>query len=150
MTSLATLIYLPRSIGLFANGLFTGIGFSMNLISVPAIRASKDPLPSFITTYNNASKVAVLSIIVSTVANAVCYYKTKERTFIYSTALSAFSFPFTLLFIKPVNNQLFALQKLGDDYDRKKVHDLITKWNKLQAVRTIASTAAFLINILYK
>jgi uncharacterized membrane protein len=150
MTSLATLIYLPRSIGLFANGVFSGVGFSMNFVSVPAINASKDPLPSFVTTYNNASKLAILTIFVSTAANAVCYYQTKERRFIYSTALSFFSVPFTLLFIKPVNNQLFALQKLGDDYDRQKVRQLVSKWNKLQAARTIAGTAAFLINILYK
>lgn len=150
MTSLATLIYLPRSIGLFANGVFSGLGFSMNLISVPAIKASKDPLPSFVTTYNNASKVAILSILISTAANAVCYYKTNEKRFLYSSILSFFSFPFTLLFIKPINNQLFALQKLGDDYDRQKVYQLVAKWNKLQAARTIAGTAAFLINILYK
>lgn len=149
MTSLQTLIYAPRSIALFSTGVFTGLGFSMNLVSVPAIKASKDPLPSFVTTYNNASKVAMLNIFVGTAANAVCYYRTKNNKFLYASILTFFSFPFTLLMIAPVNNQLFAMQKLGDNYDRSKVQALINKWNCLQAFRTLTGTAAFVIGVFF-
>jgi uncharacterized membrane protein len=150
MTSLATLIYLPRSISLFANGIFSGIAVTLNFVCVPAIKASKDPLPSFITTFNNASKMAVFSALVGTAANAVCYYRTNDTRFIHSALLSFSSFPFTVFFLHPVNLQLFALQKDGDDYDTKKAKNLVTKWNKLQHFRTITGLAAFLINILYK
>lgn len=149
MTSLSTLIYYPRSIGLFANGVFSGVGLTMNFVSVPAINATKDPLPSFVRTYKNASKLAIASIFLGTAANAACYYRTNEKKFLYTTLLTFFSFPFTLLFIAPVNNQLFALEKLGEDYDRNKVYALIDKWNKLQALRTITGTAAFIINLVY-
>lgn len=151
MTSLQTLIYAPRSIGLLANGVFTGLGVCMNFISVPAIRATKDPLPSFIVTYSNAAKVAVVSIIVGTVSNGICYYKTQEKSFLYASILSFVSMPFTIFCIAPVNNQLFLLQKTdGDNYDRKKVQELMTKWNRLQAFRTVTGAAAFIINILYR
>ncbi|KAL7314079.1 hypothetical protein PS15m_007734 [Mucor circinelloides] len=150
MSSLATLIYAPRSIGLFANGVFTGLGLCMNGVFVPAIKATKDPLPVFYQVYAKASKIAVLSIVVSTAANAVCYYRTKDTRFIYSTALSFVSLPYTFFCIMPVNNQLFAMEKEGSSYDRKKVEQHITKWNKLQYFRTITGTAAFLINILYR
>ncbi|GAN01500.1 hypothetical protein MAM1_0008c00933 [Mucor ambiguus] len=150
MSSLSTLIYAPRSIGLFANGVFTGIGLCMNYVCVPAIKATKDPLPVFRQVYGKTSQIAKLSILVSTVANAVCYYRTKDTRFIYSTALSFLSFPFTLIFMMPVNNQLLAMEKDGANYDRKQVHQHVAKWNKLQYVRTLSGTAAFLINILYR
>lgn len=150
MSSLATLIYAPRSIGLFANGVFTGVGLCMNFVCVPAIKASKDPLPVFYQVYGRGHKIAILSIVVSTVSNAVCYYRTKDTRFIYSTALSFLSFPFTLAFIMPVNKQLFAMEKDGVNYDRKQVQQHVSKWDKLQYVRTLSGTAAFLINILYR
>lgn len=150
MTSLQSLIYAPRSIALISNGVFAGLGISMNCVSVPAIMASKDPLPSFAKTYSNGAKVAVLNILIGTISNAVCYYKTKENRFLYASILTFLSIPITAILIAPVNNQLFALQKLGDNYDRAKVQALVAKWNRLQALRTITGTAAFIINVLYK
>ncbi|KAI8642064.1 hypothetical protein BD408DRAFT_367093 [Parasitella parasitica] len=150
MSSLATLIYAPRSIGLLANGVFTGIGICMNCVCVPAIKSSKDPLPVFYQVYKKTSVIAIASIFVSTAANAVCYNRTKDTRFVYSTALSFLSFPFTVFFMRPVNNRLFAMEKEGDNYDRKKVETHITKWNQLQYFRTLAGTAAFIINILYQ
>ncbi|GAA5816471.1 hypothetical protein MFLAVUS_010000 [Mucor flavus] len=147
MTSLATLIYYPRSIGLLTNGFFAGIGLSMSFVSVPAIKASRDPLPSFIKTYKNASVLAVTNIFIGTAANAVCYYHTNSNKFLYAAVLTFFSFPFTVLCIAPVNNQLFAMEKLGDSYDRNKVNKLVEKWNTLQAFRTLTGIAAFVISI---
>ncbi|KAI9343002.1 hypothetical protein BD770DRAFT_398407, partial [Pilaira anomala] len=125
MTSLATLIYYPRSIGLLTNGIFAGLGVTLNCVGVPAIKASSDPLPSFIKTYNNGSKLAMTNIFIGTAANAVCYYNTKRTKYLYAAVLTFFSFPFTLLFIAPVNNELFALEKSGENYDRNKVSSLM-------------------------
>lgn len=150
MTSLQTLIYAPRSIALISNGVFAGLGISMNCVAVPAIKASKDPLPSFVKTYSNGAKVAIVNILIGTISNAVCYYKTQENRFLYASILTFLSIPITAILIAPVNNQLFALQKLGDDYDRAKVQALVAKWNQFQALRTLTGTTAFLINVLYK
>lgn len=148
MSTLYTSIYYPRSIGLFANGVFAGIGLCMNFVNVPAIRATKDPLPVFYKTYNHTKVLAIISIAVSTVANGICYYRTKDKTFVYTTVLSFFSFPFTLLFMAPVNNKLIAME--DKPLDIQKVNTLVTKWNKLQTVRTATGIAAFVINILYR
>jgi hypothetical protein len=150
MTSLQHMIYAPRSISLVATGVFTGMALTMNLVSVPAIKASKDPLPSFVVTYSNASKIAITSIVIGTVSNALSYYRTEKREFLYAAILTFVSIPITVFAIAPVNNQLFAMQKLGDDYDRKKVHALVNKWSKLHSLRFLATASAFLINILYK
>lgn len=147
MSSISTLIYYPRSVGLFANGVFAGLGLSGNFVNVPAIRASKDPLPVFYKTYNNGKIIAMASILVSTVSNSICYYRTKDVRFVYAAVLSFVSGPFTALFIAPVNNQLFALE--DKPLDARKVDTLVKKWNKFQYFRTATGVAAFVINISY-
>ncbi|KAI7906282.1 uncharacterized protein BX663DRAFT_495884 [Cokeromyces recurvatus] len=147
--TLHDLIYYPRTIGLFANGVFTGLGICMNFVSVPSIKATNDPLPVFYKTYSRASKIAILNIAVSTVCNAICYYRTSKINFLYASVLSFASAPFTLIFIAPINNQLFEMEKQGSSYDRKKVYALINKWDRLQYFRTISGTAAFILNLLY-
>lgn len=149
MSTLITSIYYPRSVGLFTNGLFTGLSLCMNLVAVPSIRASKDPLPVFLTVYNRASKLAVSNIVLGTAANLLCYYRTKNNKYLIISALGFFSFPWTLMFMMPTNKKLFAIENEGSDYDRHKVDTLVQKWDKLQYVRTITGTAAFLVNILY-
>ncbi|KAI8884196.1 hypothetical protein K501DRAFT_284992 [Backusella circina FSU 941] len=148
-SDLNTLIFYPRSIALFSSGVFSGLGVSMNYVSVPSIKASKDSLPVFLQTYSKGKNIAILNILISTIANGVCYYRTKDKKFILTAALSFASMPWTLLFMAPVNNQLFALEKTGEEYDRKKVDTLVTKWNRLQYFRTVTGTAAFVINLLY-
>lgn len=148
MSSLSTQIYYPRSIGLFANGVFAGIGLCMNFVNVPAIKATKDPLPVFYKTYNNTKKLAIASIFVSTISNGVCYNRTKDVRFAYAAVLSFVSFPFTVLFLAPVNNQLFALE--DKPHDAQKINTLVKKWDSLQYFRTATGIAAFVINILYK
>ncbi|RCI06299.1 hypothetical protein CU098_013293 [Rhizopus stolonifer] len=148
-TSLYSLIYVPRSIALLSSGLFAGASISINYTNVPAIKASKDPLPVFVKTYKQGAKQAITEILVSTAAGAACYYYTHDKRFVYASIASFFSAPFTAFAIAPVNNQLFALEKQGDNYDRKKVYELVKKWNKLHAVRTCASIIAFLIHVLY-
>lgn len=149
MSTLSSLIYYPRSISLFANGAFVGISICMNFINVPAIKASRDPLPVFLTTYKRGSKIAISSIIIASASNALCYYRTENLRFLYASLFTAAVIPYTLLFMKPTNNQLFALEKDGTNYDRKKVDQLVTQWDQRQYIRTAASISAFLLNILY-
>ncbi|KAG1032416.1 hypothetical protein G6F43_013776 [Rhizopus delemar] len=145
MTSLSTLIYYPRSISLLSSGIFAGFVLSVLYVSVPSIKASKDPLPAFVTTYGQGAKLAI-NILISSTASGYCYYKTKNLKFLYAALFSAFSIPFTAFFIAPINNQLFALQK-DDSYDINKVYGLVDKWAILHGFRAIAGTAAFIINV---
>jgi uncharacterized membrane protein len=148
MSTLSTLIYYPRSLALYANGAFVGLSLTMNLVTIPSIKSSKDPLPVFLNTYIRGSRLAIPSILVTSASNAVCYYHTKNPRFLYASILIAAVIPYTMLFIAPINNQLFALEKDGNNYDRKRVDQLLIKWNKRQYVRTIASSASFLLTVL--
>ncbi|CEG68236.1 hypothetical protein RMATCC62417_04537 [Rhizopus microsporus] len=147
MTSLATLIYYPRSIGLLSTGLFSGMTAAVLTISVPAIKASKDPLPTFVTTYKQGAKFAMATILTATVSNGYCYYKTKDNKYLYAALLAFFSGPWTAFVIAPVNNRLFALQKDGS-YDINQVNQIVDKWAVLHSVRAIAGAGAFLVSVM--
>ncbi|ORE04939.1 hypothetical protein BCV72DRAFT_6374 [Rhizopus microsporus var. microsporus] len=146
MTSLATLIYYPRSIGLLSTGLFSGMTAGVLTISVPAIKASKDPLPAFVTTYKQGAKFAMVTILTATASNGYCYYKTKNNKYLYAALLAFFSAPWTAFVIAPVNNQLFALQK-DSTYDVNQVNQFVDKWAVLHSARAIAGAAAFLVSV---
>ncbi|KAG1174672.1 hypothetical protein G6F70_004664 [Rhizopus microsporus] len=142
-----TLIYYPRSIGLLSTGLFSGMTAAVSTISVPSIKASKDPLPTFVTTYKQGAKFAITTILTATVSNGYCYYKTKDNKYLYAALLAFFSGPWTAFVIAPVNNQLFALQK-DDSYNINQVNQLVDKWAVLHSVRAIAGAAAFLVSVM--
>ncbi|CAO3677013.1 unnamed protein product [Rhizopus stolonifer] len=147
MASLNALIHYPRSIAVLSSGIFAGTSLSILYASVPAIKASKDPLPSFVVTYNKGKNIAIINILVSTIAYGYCYYETKEKKYLYSAILSFFSGPFTAFFIAPINNQLFALQK-EKSYDVDQVKKLVDRWQVLHAARFIAPAIAFAINVI--
>ncbi|KAI9486210.1 MAG: hypothetical protein EXX96DRAFT_548130 [Benjaminiella poitrasii] len=142
-------LYYPKTIGLISTGLFAGFSLCLNFVNVPSIRASKDPLPVFCKTYSNGARFAIVSIFIGAASNALCYYYTRKTNFLYSSLLMFAVPPFTIAAIAPTNNKLFAMESQGDNYDRKKVYDLVAKWNKLQWVRTTCGITAFLFRILY-
>jgi hypothetical protein len=118
------------------------------LSSVPCIKASNDPLPVFTTTYNNASKVAIVNILVSSGAHFFIYYKTRNQRALWCGLLSAFSIPFTVLFMKPINDQLFALSK-SKSTNFTQILDLVDAWDRRQWFRTVTGNLAFLLNVFY-
>jgi uncharacterized membrane protein len=55
--------------------------------------------------------------------------------------------PFTLLVVMPINKKLLAPDPDKDSGDAR---DLLTKWNRLHAVRTLLSLSAFLIFVVIR
>ncbi|OBZ87976.1 hypothetical protein A0J61_03975 [Choanephora cucurbitarum] len=138
----------PRTFALFATGIFSGTTFCVSYASIPAILASKDPLPAFVQTYKKGATIAI-SIVISAISNGACYYYLKDPRFIWSGFFSFLCIPITKFLIMPINNQLFAMEKLGDDYDRNKVYQLVNKWSSMHALRTLSAFVAFAIHVLY-
>ncbi|KAI8380932.1 uncharacterized protein BYT42DRAFT_564708 [Radiomyces spectabilis] len=134
--------YIARTVAVASTGILTGFGWTLNTVTVPAIQATSDPVPAFVRTYKNASKFAVSHIIIAAVSNGLCYYQNRQSRYFYGMIFSAALVPFTILFIKPINDQLFALEG-KENYDRKKAYQLVQRWNKLQWFRTLSSTVAF-------
>ncbi|KAI8069721.1 hypothetical protein BC940DRAFT_271926 [Gongronella butleri] len=137
------LVY-ARGISLFANGLFAGVGWCMNGVSVPALKASEKVETGFAITYNNAKKIGASTIIVSSLCHFYIYYHTRNKKALWCGIVSFVSFPYTLLVLAPINKQL-----LGETEAKRSGQELLRAWDQRQWFRTIAGNAAFLMNIFY-
>ncbi|KAI8333370.1 hypothetical protein BC941DRAFT_434520 [Chlamydoabsidia padenii] len=141
------LVY-ARGISLISNGLYAGIGLCINTVNVPSIKASNDPLPAFTSTYERGHKVALTNIALSSAAHFYIYYKTRNQRALWCGLLSVVSVPYTLLLLKPINDQLFALAHTRST-DFKQILELINSWGQRQWFRTIVGNLAFVLNVFY-
>jgi hypothetical protein len=126
----------------FSSGIFAGLGTTISLVSVPSILSSSDPLPSWKRLYNLGKNVALTTIVVSSGASIKCFLDSNDVNYLYCGAILLVVPIFTLIFIKPVNDQLFNCRN-----DDKQVIGLIQKWNRLQWIRTILGVSAFVFNL---
>ncbi|KAG2218224.1 hypothetical protein INT45_000766 [Circinella minor] len=129
-----------------ANGIFVGLGLSMNFVSVPTLRAVGHPVAGWATTYKYGSKIAVSCILISSAMHFYTYYLTGERRSFYCGIASFISGPYTVMIMSPTNNLLLAANA-NPSHDKKQVVQLIEKWNKFQYFRTIAGTVALVLTV---
>ncbi|CAO3632813.1 unnamed protein product [Cunninghamella echinulata] len=129
------LVY-ARGISLVSNGIFAGLGLCMNLVSVPSLRATSDPLPAFKTVYDRGSKIAILNILIATGSHFYIYYKTRNIRSLWCGVFTSFSIPFTIFFMKPINDRLFALHSIRSK-DNNTAYELISRWDNRQWLRTV-------------
>ncbi|KAI7834708.1 hypothetical protein BX661DRAFT_175370 [Kickxella alabastrina] len=139
-------IYYPLASSLFANGIFAGLGCSMNFVSVPCIRASSDPLSVFATNLKKAAKIGIITSVVGGASHLYVWYRTGNPISLFNGILSFAIVPFTILFIKPLNDTMLRMHS-EKSKDSRKIAMLVDKWNSRQWVRTIAGTIVFVINI---
>ncbi|KAI9271501.1 hypothetical protein BDA99DRAFT_500250 [Phascolomyces articulosus] len=124
-----------------ANGIFAGLGLTINFVTVPALRAAGYPVAGWAVTYKNGAKLAVSTILISSAMHFYKYYLTKETRSFYCGVASLFSAPFTIICMSSTNNRLHALNA-DPSHDKRQVVQLVEKWNKLQYARTIAGVVA--------
>ncbi|KAI7854518.1 hypothetical protein BDC45DRAFT_508547 [Circinella umbellata] len=132
-----------------ANGIFAGLGLTLSTVTVPALRAAGYPPGAWAVTYNNGHYIGIASIFISSAAHFYTYYLTKSQRSLCCGILSFISFPFTILFMRPTNDRLLAINRNPTIADPKEVVQLVEKWNKFQMFRTVTGTLAFVLTIFY-
>ncbi|OZJ06342.1 hypothetical protein BZG36_00670 [Bifiguratus adelaidae] len=141
--------YWAKRVALAGTGLFAGIGLTVSYVGVPTVKATSDPLPSFLVLYTRGSHIAITTILVSTFAGLLEYYETHQPKYLYGALLSFVSAPITAIFIMPLNKRLSNLSReKGDTYDRALVQGLVDKWASLQRLRAIAGALAFIVQLM--
>ena len=125
-------------------GIFAGLGISVSLVGVPSLLSSSDPLPSWNKLYDNGKNIAIASILCGTVSGIKLYLDSNDTSYLICAGLMFASAPFTGIFIRPVNNQLFQCKR-----DDRQILPLIHRWNRLQWFRTLFGVSAFLYDVLY-
>lgn len=140
---------MDRALCLFTSGMVAGVSTGITMISVPSIKASSDPLPSWKKLYKIGSKFVPAMILVTSGVAIKLFLKTDDNRYLAVAGSNLVIIPYTLLFMKPTNDALFAIKdneykENGEDEVRK----LIKSWATLQCGRTTLGLLGFAITIL--
>ena len=127
-----------------STGLLAGFELTVNLILIPALIETNNPLPGWKKSYNNVLKSFALTTPISIMFGLRYYYLTNNIFIIYSLLCTLLVLLRTILVIAPTNKKLFEI----NDDDNININYLINKWNNLQWIRTFLSIIAFIIAIL--
>ncbi len=125
-------------------GIFAGAAVYINLVEHPARLAGGTTLAhtEFIPSYKRATLLQAPLALLGGVAGAAAWFAGGGVGWLVGGLLLVSVVPFTLLVILPTNNILLATVP-GDAQDT--VAGLLRKWGRLHAVRSVLSTAAFLL-----
>ena len=135
-----------ETIATLACGIFTGAAVYINLVEHPARMSCGTTLAAieFGPSYHRAAVMqASLAVIGFLMGTAAWLAGSSSWWFVGGIVLVAVV-PFTLVVIMPTNKKLL---RLDPDKDPELADDLLRKWNRLHAVRTLLSLIAFVIFI---
>lgn len=96
----------------------------------------------FAPSYRRAAIMQASLAVVGCVAGLLASWRERDPVLLLPSLLLLAVVPFTLLVVAPTNNQLLdpAL-----DVRSKRSADLLTRWGRLHAVRSLLSLSAFLL-----
>ena len=123
-------------------GLFCGAALYVNLVEHPARMSCGQELAvrEFAPSYRRATIMQVSLALVGLVLGLVAAWRLRNTWIAAGALLLGAPIPFTLAFILPTNKQLLDptlhLQSV-------RVAELLARWNRLHAVRTVLSAVAF-------
>src|SRR6516165_4104179 len=123
-------------------GLFCGAALYVNLVEHPARMSCGQELAvrEFAPSYRRATIMQVSLALVGVVLGLVAAWQLRDAWIATGAVFLGASIPFTMVFILPTNKQLLDptldLQSVG-------VGELLARWNRLHAVRTVLSAVAF-------
>ena len=127
-----------------AAGLFSGAAIYINLVEHPARRQCGTALAvtQFAPSYHRAAVTQASLAIVGSVSAVAAWLMGSGLSWLTGGLLLAAVVPFTLIVIFPTNKQLLdpALDK-----DSLLAGQLLTRWGRLHAVRSLLSLVAFLL-----
>ena len=132
------------TIAAICSGLFAGAAIYVNAVEHPARRAcgTETAIREFGPSYHRAAIMQALLAIGACAAGFGAAWLVNDAWIALGAVLVGIVVPFTLIVIRPINQRL--LDPDLDPHDAK-AGDLLTRWGRLHAVRSVASAAAFVL-----
>ena len=125
-------------------GLFTGASLYINLVEHPARMSLGTALAAteFAPSYRRATLMQVLLAVVSFLSGLAAWFMEAGVSWLTGATLIIAVIPFTLIAILPTNKQL-----LNPSLDKNSGHarQLLNRWGKLHAVRSMLSLASLVV-----
>jgi Domain of unknown function (DUF1772) len=125
-------------------GLFAGAAVYVTLVEHPARMECGVELAvaEFAPSYRRASRMQALLAIFGSLSAALAWIAGASIAWLLGAILFFSVVPFTLLAILPTNRQLLDKSL---DLQSIQASALLARWNRLHAVRTVVSWAAFIL-----
>ena len=134
-------------IALVATGTFAGAAVYVSLVEHPA-RVScgvQVALKQFGPSYKRGAVMQASLALIGMAAGFGLAWQARDGWYALAALLLGAVVPFTLIVIFPTNARLLDPSLAADEANAMR---LLTRWGQLHAVRTIVSSAAFLILVL--
>ena len=131
-------------IALFLCGTFFGAAVYISIAQHPATMKSGISFATdfFPQMYNLAAPFQITLALGGTLAGLIQWYLTGDSLWGIGAALLAFVIPFTLVVLKPINDQLLDSNA---DLSASQVEALLNQWAPRHRVRSIASGLSFIV-----
>jgi hypothetical protein len=125
-------------------GVFAGAAIYINVVEHPARMEGGTALAltEWAPSYRRATRMQAPSVVVGGLAALGAWLAGAGRGWLAGGLLLLSVVPFTLLVIMPTNRALLAP---GAARDLPSAAALLTRWNRLHAVRSVLSSAAFVL-----
>jgi uncharacterized membrane protein len=130
----------------FCTGLFAGAALYVTLVEHPArIECGTSvAVTEFGPSYRRAAVLQSLLAAVAFVTAILAWMGSHRMAWLLGSLLIVAPIPFTLIFILPTNKKLLdpSLDRSSDE-----ARQLLTRWGRLHAVRTVLSLIAFMFSL---
>jgi uncharacterized membrane protein len=125
-------------------GLFTGAAVYINLVEHPARMECGTELAAtvFGPSYRRAAVIQISLAVISFIGSALTYLESANILWMVGGLIIVSVIPFTLIAIMPTNKKLLSPSL---DTAVESTEELLSRWGKLHAVRSVLGVLALLI-----
>jgi uncharacterized membrane protein len=138
---------LAELIATLSSGLFTGASIYINLVEHPARMQTgiRPALTEFAPSYHRATVTQVSLAVAGFLSALIAWRSRSDVKWLIGGGLLVSVIPFTALVILPTNKKLLD-PTTANDLDL--AENLLTRWGRLHAVRSVLSLASLLMFLL--
>lgn len=131
-------------VAILAATLFSGAVIYINLVEHPARMECGTALAAtvFGPSYRRAAVMQAILAVTATIGGIGAWFMNAGLTWLVGALLIFIVVPFTLLVIRPTNNQLLDPKLVRTS---ESAHQLLQRWGNLHAVRSVLGLAASII-----
>ncbi|KAG0266810.1 hypothetical protein BG011_000862 [Mortierella polycephala] len=133
-----TFLLVTKTVTIASMGIAAGAGLSYNAMILPAL--SKLPAANALAVWCETAKGAMP---ISVLGGSIVYYKTKNKSFLYSAMIMLSILPYTWTMFFPINGPLFEMNKTGTNDSTIEVK--FRQWNRNQYGRVLLNVAAMAV-----